>query len=64
LADAKPKRRYMLVSNDREARIAIGRHIERLVQLNEGNAFALSRGALIEMLDQALSCSLSARRTP
>jgi NAD(P)-dependent dehydrogenase (short-subunit alcohol dehydrogenase family) len=62
LFDSKPKRRYMVVSNDREARIAIGRHIERLVQLNEGHAFALSRHALIEMLDQALGQSLSAYR--
>jgi hypothetical protein len=44
--------------------IAIGGHIERLVQLNEGHAFALSRDALVEMLDQALGRSLSAGRTP
>jgi hypothetical protein len=52
----------MEISNDPEAPIAIGRHIERLVQPNEGHAFALSRDALIEMLDQALGRSLSTYR--
>ncbi len=54
LGDAEPKRRYMVVPNQREAEITIRKAIQELVQLNEGHAFSYDREALIRMLDEAL----------
>ncbi len=50
-----PKRRYMVVPNEREAEITIRKAIEELVQLNEWQAYRYSRDALVSMLDDALS---------
>lgn len=50
-----PKRRYMVVPNEREAEITIRKAIEELVQLNEWQAYRYSRDELVSMLDEALA---------
>lgn len=52
-----PKRRYMVVPNQREAEITIRKAIEELVQLNEGHEYSYDRDTLIAMLDEALAAS-------
>lgn len=53
--DANPKRRYMVVPNEREAEVTIRQMIIELVQLNEGQEYTYDRDALIAMLDEALA---------
>jgi NAD(P)-dependent dehydrogenase (short-subunit alcohol dehydrogenase family) len=55
LFDDKPLRRYMVVPNEQEAGWTIGKAVEELVQLNEGQAYAYSREQLIAMLDAAMA---------
>jgi NAD(P)-dependent dehydrogenase (short-subunit alcohol dehydrogenase family) len=50
-----PRRRYLVVPNQREAEITIRKAIEELVQLNGDQPFSYDREALIRMLDEALS---------
>lgn len=57
LSSDAPKRRYLVVPNQREAEVTIRKMIEELVQLNEGHAFSYDREALVEMLDEALAAS-------
>ena len=54
LSDERPRRRYMVVPNQREAELTIRAAMARVVQLNEGQPFAYDRDALIKMLDEAL----------
>lgn len=54
LNDAQPKRRYMVVPNEQEARMTIAAAVTKVVQLNEDQAYTYSREQLIEMLDAAL----------
>jgi NAD(P)-dependent dehydrogenase (short-subunit alcohol dehydrogenase family) len=61
LSDARPQRRYMVVPNSREAEMTIQKQIQQLVQLNENQPYALSREALIAMLDAALKESKAGR---
>jgi len=55
--DANPKRRYMVVPNEREAEVTIRQMITELVQLNEDQEYTYDRDALIAMLDEALAAS-------
>ena len=55
LFEATPKRRYMVVPEQREAEITIRKQIEQLVQLNEGQLYTYDREALIKMLDEFLA---------
>ena len=57
LVDAKPKRRYMVVPNQREAELTIRAALARVVQLNEGQPYAYDRDGLIRLLDDALTRS-------
>lgn len=57
LFDENPKRRYMVVPNEREAEITIRKAISELVQLNEWQAYSYSRDQLVAMLDAALNSS-------
>jgi NAD(P)-dependent dehydrogenase (short-subunit alcohol dehydrogenase family) len=50
-----PKRRYLVVPNQREAEITIRKAIEELVQLNQDHPFSYDRDALVRMLDEALA---------
>jgi NAD(P)-dependent dehydrogenase (short-subunit alcohol dehydrogenase family) len=54
LFEETPKRRYMVVPEQREAEITIRKQIEQLVQLNEGHPYTYDRDALVRMLDEAL----------
>ena len=53
--EATPKRRYMVVTEQREAEIRIRKQIEPLVQLNEGQPYTYDRDSLVRMLDEALA---------
>ncbi len=55
LFDANPKHRYMVVPNQEEASWTIGKAIEEMVQLNEGQPYSYSREQLIEILDRAMN---------
>lgn len=57
LFEPKPKRRYLVVPNQRQAEITIRKQIEQLVQLNEGQPYTYDRDALVKMLDEALAGS-------
>ena len=54
LTDENPKRRYMVVPNQRQAEVTVRKAIEELVQLNERHEYSYDREALIIMLDAAL----------
>ncbi|HYW30186.1 MAG TPA: SDR family oxidoreductase [Gemmatimonas sp.] len=55
LFSATPKRRYMVVSNAREADVTINKAIEELVQLNQGHKFSYDRETLVRKLDSAMA---------
>jgi NAD(P)-dependent dehydrogenase (short-subunit alcohol dehydrogenase family) len=54
----KPKRRYMTVPNEDEARWAIGSMVRELAELNDWQAYSFTRDELIEMLDEAVAAGL------
>ncbi|HEU4531873.1 MAG TPA: SDR family oxidoreductase [Steroidobacteraceae bacterium] len=64
LFEDKPKRRYMVVPEQREAEVTIRKQIEQLVQLNEGHAHSYDRDALVKMLDEALAKARPAEKRP
>ena len=49
-----PKRRYMVVPNEFEAKITIQQVLRELVQLNDDQPFSYTRDQLVEMLDELL----------
>jgi NAD(P)-dependent dehydrogenase (short-subunit alcohol dehydrogenase family) len=53
LTDANPKRRYMVVPEQRQAEVTIRKAISELVQLNERHEYSYTRDELIKMLDEA-----------
>ncbi len=55
LFEENPKRRYMVVPDQRSAEVTLRKQIEQLVQLNEGQAYSYDRDALVKMLDEALA---------
>ena len=57
MSDDSPKRRYMVVPNQREAELTIRQAITELVQLNERHRYSYDRDSLIAMLDEALAAS-------
>ncbi|MEK6254950.1 MAG: SDR family oxidoreductase [Gemmatimonadales bacterium] len=57
LTTDSPKRRYMVVPNEREAELTIGAHIRRLVQLNEDQPYSFTRDELMAMIDEAMADS-------
>jgi NAD(P)-dependent dehydrogenase (short-subunit alcohol dehydrogenase family) len=55
LFEPRPKRRYVVVTNDpRIVERTIRKQIEQLVQLNEGQPYTYDRADLIKMLDEVL----------
>lgn len=54
LRDDNPKRRYMVVPNERQAEVTIRKAISELTQLNERHQYSYSRDELVAMLDEAL----------
>ncbi len=57
LSEPDPRRRYVIVPEQKEAEILIRKPIEQLVQLNEGHAFSYDRAALMDLLEDALNRS-------
>lgn len=57
LFEPNPRRRYMVVPDQREAEITIRKQIEQLAQLNEGQPYTYDRDTLVKMLDEALAGS-------
>jgi NAD(P)-dependent dehydrogenase (short-subunit alcohol dehydrogenase family) len=55
LFESKPKRRYLVVSDEDSARRTIEKQIAQLVQLNERHRYTYDRDSLIQMLDDALA---------
>jgi NAD(P)-dependent dehydrogenase (short-subunit alcohol dehydrogenase family) len=55
--DENPKRRYMVVPNQREAEITIRKAIEEVVQLNQGQEYTYSRDELVKMLEEAMAAN-------
>jgi NAD(P)-dependent dehydrogenase (short-subunit alcohol dehydrogenase family) len=62
LSDAKPKRRYMVVPNQREADWTLNSQIRQLVQLNEGQPYTYDQSGLDKMLNDALAGALPRTR--
>ena len=57
LSEKVPKRRYLVASNQLEAKTVLSGEITRLVQTNEGQAYTYDRQDLVAMLDAALAHS-------
>jgi len=55
LEDVNPKRRYMVVPEERQAEITIRQIITEMVQLNERHQYTYDRDELIAFLDDALA---------
>ena len=55
LFEDQPKRRYLVVPEQREAQVTIAKQIEQLAQLNEDHPYSYDRDALVAMLDAALA---------
>jgi len=51
----QPKRRYMVVPNEREAGFTVRAAMQRVVELNGDQPYELDREELIAMLDELLS---------
>ncbi len=52
LFDAKPKEHYLVVPNQFEAMITIGKSLEELLNLNQKHEFSYTREQLISMMDE------------
>ena len=57
LFDENPKRRYMVVPNERQAEITVRKAMEEMVQLNQGQKYSYDRETLIRMLDEAMAAN-------
>lgn len=55
----QPKRRYMTVPNEDEARWAIGSMIRELAELNDWQAYSFTREELLAMLDEAMAAKMT-----
>jgi NAD(P)-dependent dehydrogenase (short-subunit alcohol dehydrogenase family) len=54
LTSDTPKRRYMVVPNENEARITIRQIMMEMVQLNQDHPYTYNRDELIQMLDELM----------
>ncbi len=61
LFDPAPRRRYMVVPNQREAEVTIRKAIEELVQLNQDQPYSYDREGLVRMLDEALAATAASK---
>ena len=57
LFDDNPKRRYMVVPNERQAEVTVRKAMEEMVQLNQGQKFSYGREELIRMLDELMAAN-------
>ena len=57
LSEKVPKRRYLVASNQLEAKAVLSSEITRLVQTNEDQAYTYDRQDIVAMVDEALAHS-------
>jgi NAD(P)-dependent dehydrogenase (short-subunit alcohol dehydrogenase family) len=57
LFEEKPKRRYMVTPDQKEAEVTIRKQLEQLAQLNEDQPYGYTRDELVKMLDEALAAT-------
>lgn len=55
MSSDEPKRRYLAVPNEGEARWAIGSMMRELAELNDWQAYSFTREELVAMLDEAMA---------
>ncbi len=55
LSSPAPKPRNLVVSDQRDAELAIRREIQKIAQLNQDHPFSYDRNTLVKMLDEALA---------
>lgn len=55
ISSATPRARYLVVPAANQSAITLRTLMDHLVQMNDGQAFALDREALIKMLDEAIA---------
>lgn len=58
MSDPKPKRRYLVVPVEGQARATICAAIRRAVELNQDQPYSYDRAALIKMLDEAMAAAV------
>ncbi|GAB4200293.1 MAG: SDR family oxidoreductase [Wenzhouxiangellaceae bacterium] len=56
---SQPRLRYLVTPNEQEADFTIRRSLQRVVELNQGQPYAMSRDELIALLDQLLTPQVS-----
>ena len=54
LFNENPKVRYLVVPNERQAKITIAKAMQEMLQLNHGQEYTYSRDELVKMLDEGL----------
>ncbi len=54
MTDKNPKRRYLIVPNQKQAEITIRSVLKRVAQLNKGHAHSYTRDQLVRLLDEEL----------
>jgi len=54
MSSDRPKRRYMVTPNEEQARMTISAALQRLLELNEDQAYSYDRDQLVAMLDELL----------
>ena len=55
LFEENPKRRYMVVPNERQAEVTIRKAIEELVQLNQAQKYRYDQDRLVQMLGEIMA---------
>jgi NAD(P)-dependent dehydrogenase (short-subunit alcohol dehydrogenase family) len=61
LADEKPSRRYMVTPNKEMAELFVKKEVEKLVQINGNQPYALTRDQLVALIDSVLAESKAGR---
>jgi len=54
MSSDSPRRRYMVTSNEQQARATLTAAMVRLLELNEGQPYSYDRDQLVELLDELL----------
>ena len=55
LSSPVPRPRKLVVSDQRDAELAISRELQKVAQLNQAHPFSYDRNTLVKMLDEALA---------
>ena len=62
LSEKVPKRRYLVVSNELEAKAVLTSQMTRVVQASESQAYKFSRKEIVAMLDEAFAADSKRRK--